>query len=288
MNWRTYQAQQRVTRLGDRFLSYIDRTDESAGAASQADPVVLLHGIPTWGYLWKGLIPEVAAQRRTLVPDLLGFGFSDQRDCFDRSIDRQAAAIDRWLDQLGIESAAIVAHDIGGGVALRLATLYPERVSQLCVMNTVCYDSWPIELMLQFGHPSANRLVSASKTIGGLALALKSGFAKSPDSDFLEALLAPYRTEVGKRSLVRNAAALNTNQTTEISHLLPSIDVPTLVLWGEDDKFQDIRFGRRLATDIPNAEFVPLSDARHFVMVDRPDEVAKRVSEFLSAGVLNR
>lgn len=272
MNWRELQAKQRVAEVGDRFISYLDE--------GEGDPIILLHGIPTWGYLWHKLTPVLAKQWRVLVPDLPGFGYSDKSDRFDRSIARQAEWVDQWMEQLGIEQARIVAHDIGGGVALRLATLFPKRVSGLCVMNTVCYDSWPIEAMLQLGHPAARRKISASKTITMLKLALKQGFASSSEDGLLEGLLAPYTTEVGKRSLVRNAASLNTNLTTEITHLLGRIQVPTLILWGEDDVFQLLKYGERLAQDIPNARLVRIKDARHFVMFDRPEEVERQVLEF--------
>lgn len=87
-----------------------------------------------------------------------------------------------------------------------------------------------------------------------LKQALKGGFAKRPPAALLDGLLAPYSTEVGKLSLIRNAAALNTNLTTEIAPLLPSIRVPTLILWGEDDVFQPVAYGERLAWDIPGAK----------------------------------
>ena len=274
MNWREFQAMQHVAEVEDGFLNYIDQGD--------GDPIVLLLGIPRWGYLWHELIPRLSKSHRVLAPDLPGFGFSDKSDRFDRSIARQAEWIDQWLEQLGIERAAIVAHDIGGGVALRLATLFPNRVTRLCVMNSVCYDSWPIELMLQFGHPEAYRKMSASTAITTLKQALKMGFATSPADDLLEALLAPYQTEVGKLSLIRNAAALNTNLTTEITRLLPKISVPVLILWGEDDKFQLVKYGERLASDITGARFVRQKNARHFVMFDQPQEVAAELSHFLS------
>lgn len=273
MNWREYQSLQKVVELGDYFMSYVDE--------GRGEPVVFIHGIPTWGFLWERWIATLAPTHRVLIPDLMGFGFSDKSDHFDRSIARQAEAIDAWMDQLGVPSATVVAHDIGGGVALRLATLYPERVSRLCIMNSVCYDSWPIEMMLQLGHPEARRTMSASTTMGMLKHALKMGFGVSPQPDVLDGLLAPYSTEVGKLSLIRNAAALNTNLTTELTPLLSGIAAPTLIVWGEDDKFQLVDYGERLATDIPDAKIVRIPEARHFVMVDRHDEVAKHVRAFL-------
>ncbi len=273
MNWQEYQSMQRLAEVGERFVSYVD---DGAGEAT-----VLVHGIPTWGYLWHHLIPVLAKQCRVLAPDLIGFGYSDKSDRFDRSIARQAEMLDAWMEKIGVERANIVTHDIGGGVALRLATLFPHRVAKLCVMNTVCYDSWPIEAMLQLGHPETHRKLSAQAVTTMLKQALKGGFATSPDDGVLDSLLRPYTTEVGKLSLVRNAASLNTNLTTEITSLLPKVGAPTLVLWGEDDVFQLVKYGERLARDIPDSRLVRIKDARHFVMLDQPEEVARHVSAFL-------
>jgi len=273
MNWRDYQALQKVVEIGERFVSYVD---EGSG-----DPVVFIHGIPTWGYLWHRFIPALSESRRVLIPDLPGFGYSDRSDRFDRSIGSQAEMLEMWMDELDVDRAAIVGHDIGGGVALRLATLLPERVTRLCLLNSVCYDSWPIELMLQLGHPEANRKLSASTALTMVGQALKMGFATSPDDALLGGLLAPYSTEVGKLSLVRNAAALNTNLTTEITPLLGAIDVPTLIIWGEDDRFQPVKYAQRLAADIPHSTLVRVADARHFAMLDRPAEVEREVVGFV-------
>ncbi len=274
MHWRDFQRQQRVRQIGPRFVSYID--------AGQGTPVVLLHGIPTWGFLWHRQIEGWARAHRVLAPDLLGFGYSDKSDRFDRSIERQAAMVDAWMAELGVARAAVVGHDIGGGVALRLATLFPDRVERLCVMNTVCYDSWPVELMLQLGHPAANRKLSAGRVQLMLRTALRQGFASSPDKHTLEGLLAPYHTEIGKLSLIRNAAALNTNLTTDIVERMPRIRVPVMVLWGEEDKFQPVEYGERLVSDIPGAELARIKDARHFVMLDQPAAVEEAVGRFLT------
>lgn len=274
MNWRDFQALQRVAEIGETFLSYVDE--------GKGEPVILLHGIPTWGYLWHRLFPPLTQTHRVLIPDLLGFGYSEKSDRFDRSIARQAELVDTWMGQIGLTRAAFVAHDIGGGVALRLATLFPRRVARLCVMNTVCYDSWPIEAMLQFGHPEAYRKLPAAAATLLLRQALKQGFATSPAEEILTGLLAPYVTEVGKLSLIRNAAALNTNLTTELTPLLGRIQVPTLVLWGEDDRFQVVKYGERLAGDIPGAQCVRIREARHFVMFDQPEAVSAHLRPLLA------
>jgi pimeloyl-ACP methyl ester carboxylesterase len=273
IHWRAFQSLQQVAEVGDRFISYVEQ--------GTGEPVILIHGIPTWGYLWQGVMSALSRQYRTVIPDLQGFGYSDKNDRFDRSIQAQASMLERWIDALQIDRAMVVAHDIGGGVALRLAIHHPGRVSKLCLLNTVCYDSWPIEAMLQLGHPETRRKLSASSLLTLLSQALKQGFASSPGATLLEGLLAPYATEVGKRSLIRNAAALNTNLTTELTPFLSGLQIPTLILWGEDDSFQPVRFGVRLARDIPNAQLVRIKDAKHFVMVDQPQAVLHEVEAFL-------
>lgn len=274
MDWREYQSLQKVAELDSRFMSFVEQ--------GQGEAVVLLHGIPTWGYIWHRLIPSFAKSRRVLAPDLLGFGCSDKSDRFNRSIRFQAEVVARWLHSKKIGEALIVGHDIGGAIALRLAVLSPHLVSRLCLMNSVCYDSWPIEMMVQLGLPETYRKVSASSLVNGLKQALKKGFCNSPDDELLDGLTAPYSTEVGKLSLIRDAAALNTNLTTELTAFLPKIQAQTLVLWGEEDTFQPIQYGERLVSDIPRARLVRIKSAGHFVMLDQPEEVEKNLLAFLA------
>lgn len=274
-NWRDWQALQRVAQLGERFLSYVD--------LGRGEPIVFLHGIPTWGWLWHHQARALAATHRVLVPDLPGFGFSDQADRFDRSIARQAEWIDAWLGQLGVESATVVGHDIGGGVAQRLATLFARRVGRLCLMNVVCYDNWPVEALLQLGHPTLSRKLSPAMLLRGLKLALRAGFAHAPRDGLLDSILAPYATPAGKTSLVRAASSLDTNLTTEIVDRLPGIAAPTLVLWGQADLLLSPRYGERLVRDIPDARFEPIAEAGHFVMLDAPQAVTQRVARFIGA-----
>lgn len=274
MNWRDWQALQRVMELGERYLSYVD-----LGAGP---PVVLLHGIPTWGYLWCGLAQALARTHRVLVPDLLGFGFSDKRDCFDRGLARQAEALDAWLGRLGVADAAVVGHDLGGGVAQQLAFRFPRRVGRVCLMNSVSYDSWPMEVMLQLGHPKAARKLSARLEQRMLRMAVRRGlFGRTPPPGLVEGLLAPYSTEVGKTSLVRAAVSLNTNLTMELAPKLKYLAVPVLLVWGVEDVFQPVRYGERLAWDIPGARLVRVEGAKHFVMWDAPNEVAEALFPFL-------
>ncbi|MDF9744002.1 alpha/beta fold hydrolase [Natrinema salsiterrestre] len=247
-------------------------------AQSDEPPVVFVHGIPTWSFLWRDIVPAVAEDRRTIAPDMVGYGNSAMRDGFDRSIRAQEEMLAALLDDLDVEEIALVAHDIGGGVALRFAAHNPEMVDQLVLSNAVCYDSWPVEFVSNLGLPSTADL-EREELEGRLDAAFVEGAYGEADPEFVDGMKAPWLTDEGHLSLVRNAVSTNTNHTTEIDY--GAITAETLLLWGEDDVMQPYGYAERLAGDIADAELAPLSDAYHWVPEDRSDAYADRLREFL-------
>ncbi|GEK58195.1 alpha/beta fold hydrolase [Marinococcus halophilus] len=255
----------------------VNYTDTGSGP-----PLVLLHGIPTWSYLYQAVIPELEDNYRVIVPDLLGYGYSDQRDRFDRSLHVQAKLVIRLMEHLEIEQAHVAAHDIGGGVGLILALEEPERIDKLVLSNTVAYDSWPIEEMLMVGHPSwKNKSLQDMEDF--LSKGYKGVFAQQDQltDTFLQGIMAPYLHEEGKLSLVRNAAALNTNHTTSITHRLSEIKHSVLMLWGTQDPWQPMETGEMLEKDLPNSRLVRINQSAHWVPQEAPREFATEIKKFI-------
>jgi pimeloyl-ACP methyl ester carboxylesterase len=284
--WRDWQAAQRVVELGTHFVSYLDEGPDVAGSENVPretfanPPVVLLHGFPTWGYAWHALVPALSRSHRVIVPDLLGYGFSDRSDRFDRSIVRQAEMVVRLLGELGVPKVDLVGHEVGGAVALRVAALYADRVDRLCLIDPATYDAWPIEAVVALGSPAARRQPPAAVVASARRL-LARGFERAPGDALLEALLAPYETEVGALSLVRDAAALDASHLLELTPLLTRLAARTLILWGERDALQPIRHGRRLEGDLPAAHLIPVPGAGHLPMLEEPEHVRRDLAAFL-------
>ena len=115
----------------------------AAGTRGAGDPVVFMHGFPTSGHLWNDVVPLVPAGHRIVVLDLLGYGRSDRP--LARAVDVRAHAerVVELLDELRIQRACIVGHGIGGGIAQSLAIRHAERVSSLCLVDSVAFDRWP-------------------------------------------------------------------------------------------------------------------------------------------------
>jgi pimeloyl-ACP methyl ester carboxylesterase len=273
MHWRQYQEMQKVVELGDLFLSYVDR--------GEGPVVVLIHGFPSWGFVWHRVIPELEKTRRVLVPDLAGYGFSDRSDRFDRSLARQAALLERFLEALGVDKASLVGHELGAAAALRFAAAQPSRVERLVLAAPACYDAWPSDFTFELGRPSAARRLSVAAVLKLLRPRLAEAFAR-PDDALIEGLLAPYSTEEGKLSLLRSASSMDPNHTMELVPRLPALTVPSLVAWGERDRLMPFASARRLAWELPRGRFALIPEAGHFCFVDAQAEFVETVESFLS------
>ncbi|TWT65228.1 alpha/beta fold hydrolase [Allorhodopirellula solitaria] len=254
----------------------------------EGEPLLLLHGIPTWSYLFHEIIDPLAEHYRVIAIDMAGYGYSDRRDRFDRSIEFQADVVERFLAQLNIPSAHFIAHDIGGGVALILADRSPETVRSMVLSNSVAYDSWPIDEMLELGHPR-NAKMSPEDIKQLLEESFQVGLSRPErlTDEFREGITGPYLDREGIVSMVRNASSLNTNHTTRLTERLNQMPQPTLLLWGVDDNWQPISTAEKLVKDIPNAQLHAVKNCSHWVPQDAPEEFVDSTLDFLSKATSN-
>lgn len=280
MNYDTWTENQSKTSVvvdgHDLTVAYYESGRENGGV-----PVVLLHGIPTSSFLWRNVVTSLTDSRHVLVPDLLGYGNSSMDDGFDRSIRAQELMVEELIQlvETETETVSLVGHDIGGGVALRYAAHNPDSVDQLVLSNAVAYDSWPVDTIVELGLPTV--LEEAPEKIDQLLeMAFSEEFmADTPADSFVEGMHAPWESDAGRLSLVRNAVSLNTNHTTELDY--EEINAETLLLWGADDFAQPVSNAERLAGDVVDARIVELDNASHWVMEDRTDAYLDHLRSFL-------
>jgi haloalkane dehalogenase len=272
--WAAAQDETTVTVDGHELsVAYHDE-----GEGGDEPPVVFLHGIPTWSFLWREIVPPIAEDHRTIAPDLVGYGNSAMHDGFDRSIRAQEQLLDDLISQLDVERVSLVGHDIGGGVALRYAAHNPNRVENLVCSNAVCYDSWPVQFISDFGLPDTTE-TPIDDLEEQVSSAFRLGAYGDPDEEFVEGLSAPWLTEEGRTSLARCAVATNTNHTTELDY--GAIEADVCCLWGSEDSFQAIEYGERLAEET-GGEVVALDEAYHWVVEDRTEAYVDELQDFLA------
>lgn len=209
---------------------------------------------------------------------MVGYGSSAMHDGFDRSIRAQEQAVRSLVDELGFEAVDFVGHDLGG-VGLRYAARSPDAVDRLVLSNAVAYDSWPIQTITDLGLPETARETSVAEfqeMLDGLFRSTLRG--DDHDEAFLDGMTAPWASERGVTSVVRNASATNTSHTTEVDP--GDVTADTLLLWGIEDQFQPVEWAERLADDVDSCELVRI-EADHWVPEDRPAAFTEYLTDFL-------
>jgi 2-hydroxymuconate-semialdehyde hydrolase len=254
--------------------------DEGEGA-----PVVLVHGFPTSSVLWRDVVPRLAERMRVIAVDLVGFGPSEKPDGAALHIRAQAGYVRELLQGKGIEEFAVAGHDIGGGVAQLLAL--EGGVRALVLVDSIAFDTWPIEgvRMIQDASPE-QETPEFVRDVLGVALDLGLTQPDALPAEVREAYLAPFAGVGGAGAFFRAARAIDGKGLAGREAELARLDVPTLLVWGEDDPYLSVEVADRLAETLPHATEVLLPGCSHFLPEDAPDALADLVSEFLRARYL--
>ena len=229
-------------------------------------PVLLVHGFPATRGLWKDVAPRLAsAGLRAIVPDLVGYGASP--DAEDVGMERQAGWLLELLDELGIERATVVAHDVGTAAAQILTVQAPTRVRQLVLMDGVFETEWAmgaVESIRDWDPAQAARLQPV------LARKLRS----------IRDLLGAYAGEAGGRRLIHAARCLEPKQTQGMTARLRQTGVPVHLVWGADDNFLSPEAVGRPLADALGVELRVLPGG-HFLPLDNPDGLARTLIELI-------
>lgn len=253
--------------------------------------VLLLHGIPGSGSAWDDVAARLVERHRVVVPDLLGFGESSRPRESERLWARaQRDALLQMVDQLGIERAAIVGHDFGGPVALLLLAARPRLVTHLALAATNAFPDTPIPFPLStVTWPLIGPLAERAALSGtALAATLRLGVGRPR----IRLDRGAYVGARDQRRAIRKIFATSLRGLAErygpIAESLPTIDVPTLVIWGDRDPFFSLEQGRRLADTIPGARFAVYEGAGHFLPEERAEAFAEDLLVLFAEEVVRR
>jgi pimeloyl-ACP methyl ester carboxylesterase len=243
-------------------------------------PVALfVHGVLLNGHLWRHQLAELADIRRSIAVDLLAHGDTEIAPDQDVSVTANAKMLKEFLDALKIDQVDLVGNDSGGGVAQIFAALSPERVRTLTLTDCDTHDNWPPEAFKPFlamaaggGLRGTLDAMLADKSIYRSPQALGPAY-EHPDrlsNDSIETYLRPLvRTEQRTRDLQRFLAAFDNKHTLAIEGRLKTLKAPTLIVWGTDDVYFDVKWSQWLADTIPGARRVEFTGARIFFPEER-------------------
>lgn len=277
----------RTAELEPARLSYLEAAPASA---SEDRPLVLLHGMPASAELWRDVLEELArAGHRALAPDLPGYGETRLPEGGDHSLDGAADLIEQWLEVTGLVPVRLVGHDLGGGVAQILAGRRPELIARLTLADTVLQDGWPVAPVRIF-RAVARLGLYAPLAAAGLVpnpyarRELVKGFARPERIDEETARRVFWDGKVsdpeGRREFARHLAALDPEQTVEAARHLHRYRGPTLLLWGEKDRFLPAhRDAEGFRHFLPGAQLEIVANTGHFAPLERPRVWARALLE---------
>ena len=250
----------------------------------QGPALVLLHGIPSSSYLWRDVIDPLSATFDVLAPDLLGYGDSDKRLDADLSIAAQARYMVAFMESLGVHQAAVVGHDIGGGVAQLMAVDEPQRVARMILIDSVVDNNWPVADIARLKEPVWDQIMVNIDLRKGLRKGLEAGLVTEGrlTDEVVDEWTRPFQDLGGRRAYLRAARALNNRDLTSRSKHIEEIETPTLILWGADDKFLEPRWADTLKHKLRDTTVEIIEPGGHFLPLDRPDAVAEALMRFLT------
>jgi 2-hydroxymuconate-semialdehyde hydrolase len=247
--------------------------------------VLLLHGFPTSSFLWRREAWLLAQRMRVIAPDLLGYGQSAMPADADLSEPAQAGYVRELLDGLRVRELAVVGHDIGGAIAQMLALDEDLDVRALALLDSACFDAWPVEAVRKLQATAAEQETvelaeAAVRRVFDLGVAHRDRL----DEAALASYLQPWTRDAG--ALFRAARAMTGRGLAGRDAELAAMAAPVLIVWGEDDPFLGAELAERLGDVLPGSAVALLPGCSHFITEDAPQTVGPLIYEYMRARYL--
>ena len=266
--------------LESNNLHYID---EGSG-----QPILMLHGNPTWSFYYRNLIQTFKSKFRTIVPDHIGCGFSDKPQDYDYTLENHIQNTYKLIRFLDLKKIILIVHDWGGAIGFGLVTRYPELFDKIVILNTAAFTSqhiphrinllrqgklgeWLTRKLNLFAWPA-----TFMTTTKPLSKSIKEGY------------LLPYDSWSNRVAVARFVQDIPLEEThvsyktlLEIEEKLTSLNHPKLILWGGKDFCFDQHFFEKWVSLFPDADAHWFTNAGHYVLEDALDETSLKIWDFI-------
>ena len=246
-------------------------------------PLLLVHGFLVHSATWSGVMPALAGRFRVLAPDLPGFGDSDLPPEGSASFAKMAAFLNRFCEVLGVETAIVVGHSMGGAISMVACSMYPHRFVKGVFMDAAAFP---------FKAPLKGRIAKVP-IIGGIIFKHLYGWGMFQQYFRNDVFHDPARIDMdrlrdffrafelpGRKAYMHGILSPLTDGT-EVAPHVAKVKQPTLVIWGAHDTLVPIAIGHRLEREIPGARLEIVKGSGHPPQEECPEETARIILDFL-------
>jgi len=279
-----YPFASRRLRLQDGELHYVDE--------GEGEPVVFVHGTPTWSFEYRHLIAAFAKTHRSIALDHLGFGLSERPLGADYTPEAHSRRFTEFMEALDLPRATIVVHDFGGPIALPYAAAHPSRVARLVLFNTWMWsfdDDRPMQRKARFAAGAIGRFLyrhfnASLRLIMPSAYGDRRKLTAAIHHQYLEVFPDPDSREQVLHRLARSLLDSRDHYSRLFAVRESLHAIPTTILWGLADSAFPPAYLEKLKDALPNARAVALDGVGHWPHEEAPERVIEEIARALASG----
>ena len=280
---------QRHLLRGELRYHYVDE--------GHGDPVVMVHGNPTWSFYYRRLVAALSPQYRTIVPDHIGCGLSDKPSDtrYDYTLKSRVDDLEALLDHLGVrDNVTLVVHDWGGMIGMAYASRHPERIRRLVILNTAAFHM-PASKRFPWSLWACRNPLIGAPLVRGLGAFHRVATRLCPTrrplkSETRKAYLEPYDSWKDRIAILRFVQDIPLRPQDRAWDIVSEVEqslerfqeTPMMICWGEKDFVFDGHFLCEWERRCPNAEVHRFADAGHYVLEDAHEEIIPLITNFLA------
>ena len=266
-----------VNGLNQTYLKVADINLYCEYILNDKPPILLIHGFASSTYTFRRIIPFLQKQYSVIAVDLPGFGKSEKSTSFIYSFQNYAKLMIECIHQFGYSNTHIVAHSMGGQIALNMALIAPEKINKLVLLCSSGYLKRAKKFLIFTSYlPYFEKFVHYYIQRKGIKHHLRNVFFDQTliNDELIQEFGKPLNEKGFYKALIR---LLRHREGDLLPKQLRDIHVPTLLIWGEEDRVVPVEVGQRLVSDLPDAQLITYEKTGHLITEERPELVFNNI-----------
>ena len=259
----------------------------------EGDPVLFLHGNPTWSYLWRNIIPHLRPEARCIAPDLIGMGKSDKPD-IDYTFEDHYGYIEAFINELGLTDITLVVHDWGSGIGFHYAHTHPNNVTGIAFMEAIVrpanWDQLPRDLSIAFRLMRTPVVGWLIISVGNMFVnrALPYGIQRDLTDEEFKRYREPYPTIASRKPVriwplevpLHGTPARVHDKVAAYSDWLTQTDIPKLYFYAQPGMINWNEAVEYIENNFSNTTMVDLGEGLHYLQEDHPHRIGEEIASW--------